>query len=143
MGTDFRPARSEDAGGLVALVEALGYPDLPGRVQARLERLIARDDHAVFVAARGGELVGWIHVQEFHSLASDPIALIAGLSVDPACRRSGLGRGLVARAEHWARGRGLSSLRLRARVTRTGAHAFYRRLGFELAKEQLQFRKEL
>jgi len=97
----------------------------------------------VFVAEQEGELLGWVHVQEFLSLASDPAGLVTGLVVDPAARRRGLGRGLMEAAEGWARARGLATLRLRARVERTGAHAFYRRLGFELAKEQLQFRKDL
>ena len=143
MGIVFRPARPLDAGELVGLVEELGYPAPPEGVQARLSSLLERADHAVFVADEEGELLGWIHVQEFHSLASEPAALVTGLVVDPAARRRGLGRRLISAAEVWARARGLASLRLRARTARSGAHAFYRRLGFELAKEQLQFRKQL
>jgi ribosomal protein S18 acetylase RimI-like enzyme len=58
-------------------------------------------------------------------------------------RRRGVGRRLVDGAEAWARERGLSSMRLRSRVTRVEAHAFYRRLGYEPVKQQLQFRKAL
>src|SRR5262245_15356403 len=143
MGIVFRPARPADAAGLVGLVEELGHPARLAGIQARLARLLERGDQAVFVAEREGELLGWVHVQEFLSLASDPAGLVTGLVVDPAARRRGLGRGLMEAAEGWARARGLATLRLRARVERTGAHAFYRRLGFELAKEQLQFRKDL
>jgi GNAT superfamily N-acetyltransferase len=143
MGIVFRPARLADAGELVGLVEELGHPAPPAAVQARLVRLLERPDQAVFVAEREGELLGWIHVQEFHSLASDPAGLVTGLVVDPAARRRGLGRGLMEAAEGWARARGLASLRLRARLARAGAHAFYRRLGYSLAKRQLQFRKVL
>ena len=35
------------------------------------------------------------------------------------------------------------AVRLRSRLARTGAHAFYARLGYSVAKQQLQFRKEL
>lgn len=143
MGIVFRPARPADAAGLVGLVEELGHPAPLAGIQARLARLLERGDQAVFVAEQEGELLGWVHVQEFLSLASDPAGLVTGLVVDPAARRRGLGRGLMEAAEGWARARGLATLRLRARVERTGAHAFYRRLGFELAKEQLQFRKDL
>jgi len=143
MGILFRPARAADAPGLVPLVEELGYPSPPERVAARLTRLLAAEDQLVVVAEEERALLGWIHAQEFLSLASDPTALVTGLVVDPGARRRGIGRGLVAAVEAWARARGLVSLRLRTRVARRDAQAFYRRLGFELAKHQLQFRKSL
>lgn len=143
MGIVFRCARPADAGRLVGLVEELGYSTPLAGFELRLARLLARPDQAVFVAEEQGELLGWVHVQEFLSLASDPAGLVAGLVVDPAARRRGLGRGLMSAAEDWARARGLATLRLRARVARTEAHEFYRRLGYELAKKQLQFRKQL
>lgn len=143
MGIVFRLARPTDAPCLVGLVEELGYPSAPQQVQSRLERLLAEQDQLVIVAEEGDELLGWIHAQEFLSLASEPAALVTGLVVDPAARRRGIGRGLLAGVEAWARARGLGSLRLRAQVARREAHAFYRRLGFEPAKRQLQFRKEL
>ena len=46
-------------------------------------------------------------------------------------------------AEDWARSRRLSCVRLRSRVRRTGAHAFYRSVGYVLVKTQSQFQKEL
>ena len=143
MGIVFRPARPADAERLVGLVEELGCPTPLVGVEMRLARLLARPDQAVFVAEEGGELLGWIHVQEFLSLASDPAGLVTGLVVDPAARRRGLGRGLIGAAEDWSRARGLTSSRLRARVARKEAHAFYQRLGYTLAKKQLQFRKPL
>lgn len=143
MGIRFRPARSADAPRLVALIEELGYPSAPARVQARLERLLGRPEQLVVVAEEAGEILGWIHAQEFLSLASEPAALVTGLVVDPAARRRGIGRGLLAAVEAWARAKELGSVRLRARAARREAHAFYRHLGFELAKRQLQFRKEL
>jgi ribosomal protein S18 acetylase RimI-like enzyme len=143
MGIVFRTARPADAARLVGLVEELGYPSTLADVEARLARLFARADQAVFVAEEGEDLLGWVHVQEFLSLAGDPTGLVSGLVVDPAARRRGLGRDLMRRAEDWARARGLDSLRLRARAARTDAHAFYRSLGFALAKEQLQFRKDI
>ena len=143
MGIVFRPARLADAREMVGLIEELGHPTPLSDVETRLARLLERGDQAVFVAEEEGVLLGWIHVQEFLSLSSDPSGLVTGLVVDPAARRRGLGRGLMEAAEGWARALSLSSLRLRARLARAGAHAFYRRLGYQLAKKQLQFRKEL
>lgn len=143
MGIVFRRGRLEDAPALVALVEELGYPAGESDVRARLGRLLAEGDQELIVAEEGAELLGWVHVQEFLSLASAPAALVTGLVVTRHARRRGIGRALMERAEDWARARGLSSLRLRSRTTRSEAHAFYRRLGFAAAKQQVQFRKEL
>ena len=143
MGIVFRPARADDAARLVGLVEELGYPAARETLRVRLERLLAVPDQLVVVVEEGAELLGWVHAQAFLSLASEPAGLITGLVVDPEARRRGIGRGLVAEVEAWARARGLTSLRLRARIGRTEAHAFYGRLGFARAKTQLQFRKSL
>jgi GNAT superfamily N-acetyltransferase len=128
---------------MVGLVEELGYPATEREVSARLARVLAEPAQAVFVAEERGEIRGWVHVLEFLSLASEPAGLIAGLVVDARARRAGVGRGLVTAAEDWARARGLTSMRLRSRVARSGARAFYERIGYAVAKKQLQFRKEL
>jgi len=142
-GILFRPARPEDAAELVGLVEELGYPSSPTHVAERLRRVLEREDQVVLVAADGARILGFVHALEFLTLASDPCALISALVVDRVARRRGVGRRLVDGAEAWARERGLSSMRLRSRVTRVEAHAFYRRLGYEPVKQQLQFRKAL
>lgn len=143
MGISFRRARPGDAEALGALAGELGYPSSAAAVRSRLERIARREAEVVFVAEAEGAVVGWVHVLEFLSLASDPCALIAGLVVGEPSRRRGIGRALVECAEGWARERGLSSIRLRSRESRAGAHAFYGRLGYRPVKRQLQFRKEL
>ena len=143
MGIAFRPARVEDAPGLVGLVEELGYPSTPEEVGRRLGLIVAAPDHRVFVAEEDGEVLGWVHVQEFLSVAADPAGLITGLVVATGERKRGIGRALMALAEEWGRERGLATMRLRARTVRKGAHAFYRSMGYVVAKRQLQFRKEL
>lgn len=142
-GIAFRRARPEDAALLVDLVGQLGYPSSAAEVARRMARILAREDHVLFVAEERSRPLGWVHVLEFTTLASEPCALISGLVVESAARRRGVGRALVALAEDWARGRGLSAMRLRSRVTRADAHAFYRQLGYEPVKQQLQFRKAL
>ena len=143
VGISFRRAGAEDVEALVGLVLELGYPSPLECVRARLTAIAERSAEVVLVAEEERRVVGWIHVLEFHSLSSDPCALIAGLVVADGARGRGIGRALVQRAEAWARARGLGSLRLRSGEARRAAHAFYERLGFRLAKRQLQFRKEL
>jgi len=81
--------------------------------------LIARDgedgaiDASVMVGSDGHR--GWVYY----------------LAVDPARRRKGLGRMMMAEAENWLRSLGIERVRL---MVRTGnpAEGFYRRLGYEV-----------
>lgn len=143
MGRVFRPATHGDVPALTALAGELGYPSTAPEVAARLERLLERPEHRVLVAEEDGTVLGWLHVQESHSLASDPCALVVGMVVTARARRTGLGSALLARAEDWARKRELGAIRLRSRVEREDAHEFYRKLGYRETKRQVQFRKEL
>ena len=69
--------------------------------------------------------------------------MIIGLVVDEPERGQRLGEGLVLAAETLASEHGLESIRVRSRAMRKDAHRFYERLGFEVHKEQVVFRKAL
>ena len=58
-------------------------------------------------------------------------ARVIALVVADSARGRGAGRELMAAAERFARQRGCAAIEVSGRGTRTGAHAFYRRLGFE------------
>jgi GNAT superfamily N-acetyltransferase len=60
-----------------------------------------------------------------------PLPLLVGLRVDPAFRRRGVGRKLVAAAEAEARGRGLTRIGAVVADDNPAARAFYEALGFE------------
>ena len=136
-GLDVRPASPADAPALARLSAELGYPSEPASILRRLEALLARPDHAVWVAAPAtGEVVGWAHVFVSRRLESDPCAEIGGLVVEPGQRRRGVGRRLVAAAAEWGSAQGCARLRVRCRVERDGAHGFYARLGFARSKTQ-------
>jgi len=143
MGILFRPALAEDRATLAALAGELGYPVEPAELAARFARFETDPRHVVLVAEVDGCVRAWLHVQEFHALTSPPTALVVGLVVAEAARGRGLGGGLLAAGEAWARARGLGGMRLRARRTRRAAHAFYRAHGYRVHAQQLQFRKEL
>lgn len=53
------------------------------------------------------------------------------VAVDPASRRRGLGRSLVAAAEHWLRARGIAKVQLMVRETNHEVAAFYARIGYD------------
>ncbi len=141
--TDVRPARPSDAERVAALSGQLGYPCSPQEMEERLRRLERAEGHAVFVAERSGEVVGWVDVHVSSTVTTPTQADVGGLVVEEACRGGGVGRVLMQRAEQWAREHECRVIRLRSNVIRADAHAFYARLGYAEFKTQKNFRKEL
>jgi N-acetylglutamate synthase-like GNAT family acetyltransferase len=129
---DIRDARPDDAAELAELLGQLGYPAEADAVGRRLERLGASDVDRLLVAEAGGRIVGLVGVHVSHSLEYDrDAAKLSALVVDEGRRGTGVGRALVAAAEAEARARDCELLFLTTAERRTGAHTFYRALGFE------------
>ena len=139
-----RPARIEDAAPIAALTTQLGYAvDAEGQAR-RLAPILVSDRDAVLVATDAADRpIGWIHVQRRLYLEGDDQALIAGLVVDEAHRSDGIGAALLGAAEAWATAHDLRSMRVQSRVERDGAHRFYERHGYAVAKTSLVFDRRL
>jgi len=145
---EIRPAYVDDSGALAELSSQLGYPSTRAQLRRRLAKILANPAHAVFIAEahpRSGDfpLAGWVHAYVERTLESEPTVEIGGLVVEESRRGFGVGRLLMERAERWARRTGCPTLTVRSNVLRTGAHAFYQRLGYRLVKNQRVFRKTL
>ena len=141
---EVRPAESRDVTVIARLAGELGYPSIAEQVKDRLAYLEGDPRHATFVAAvTQDEVIGWIHLSEVHSLASEPHAEITNLVVDSRFRGAGTGHLLVERGERWARERGLAIIGVRSNIVRERAHDFYLRLGYAITKSQKVFRKKL
>jgi GNAT superfamily N-acetyltransferase len=139
-----RRATAADAATAAALSGQFGYPATSESIGRRLAAIIDDPDAAVLVAeARGGAVVGWVHVRTLQLLQRDACAEIGGLVVDEGWRRRGIGGRLMAAAEDWARRQGIDLMRLRSNVIRDDAHRFYRRLGYADSKTSLLFTKAL
>ena len=138
-----RTAKVDDAPAVAALVTQLGYEAAPHEVSDRLARLLAHSAQRFIVAERDGRLLGWVHVETADSIETGPYAHIAGLVVDRAHRRQGIGAALMAEAEAWARQQGCALVRLRSSAARTRAHRFYEGLGYANVKTQYSFVKPL
>jgi GNAT superfamily N-acetyltransferase len=144
---EIRPAKVHDAGALARLSNQLGYPASSEQVRRRLAKILADPAHAVFIAENSGvqssapALAGWVHVYVERTLESDPTVEFGGLVVEETQRGFGVGRLLVERAECWAQGTGCCTMTVRSNVLRTGAPAFYGRLGYRLVKNQRVFRR--
>jgi GNAT superfamily N-acetyltransferase len=141
---EIRAAVNNDVEAIARLAGELGYPSTVAQVRARLDAIEGDAQQAAFVAeAPGGEVVGWIHLSQVCSLASDPRAEITGLVVDSGIRGAGVGGLLVERGETWAREIGLTTIGVHSNIMRERAHSFYMRLGYAVNKSQKVFRKTL
>jgi GNAT superfamily N-acetyltransferase len=110
---------------------------------ARIRQIAADPGRSVLVACLDGVVVGWIDLSIEYRLQSEPVALIGGLVVADAVRGQGIGRQLCQAAQDWARGRGMTRIRVRSNAIRERAHAFYLRDGYARVKTSAVFEKTL
>jgi GNAT superfamily N-acetyltransferase len=104
---------------------------------------LSTPDHAVRVAESAGRVVGLIHVFVRPAIENPREAVVQALVVDQEHRRAGIGRRLMAEAEHWGKERNCRSVVLESNVVRTPAHAFYEALGYRIAATAYMLRKPL
>ena len=139
---EIRKAVRDDAPRVAQLASDLGYTISPESVRAAIDRL-SSEKGALFVAGGDKRLIGWIHVYRSRVIQTEPFASVGGLVVDPLSRGTGVGRRLLEAAEQWASAAGLTAIRVRSNITRTHAHLFYERRGFDVEKTSYTFIKEL
>lgn len=136
------PASLDDAPAVNALHAELGYPVELEDTRSRMAALAATGVDDLFLLARDGAPLGMLAMHYARSLNyAGGIARIADLVLAEAARGQGLGRLLVDHAIAEARARGHERLELTSGLHRPGAHAFYRRLGFE--ETSIRFRLAL
>ena len=128
---------------LMKLSTQLGYERTAEEISAQLEKILAREDHIFLVALRGQEVCGWVHFHQVDVLTSPTYVEVAGLVVDQACRKQGVGHALMQAGEAWAEKRNLEVVRVRSNIKREGAHTFYEQMGYTCVKQQKTFSKNL
>lgn len=132
-GITVRAAHGDDAPALVPLVAELGYPARVEQLRARLERLVNNDRVHVLLAANGngGDVLGLCTVHLLSTVHADgDVAQLTALVVSERARGTGVGRTLVGAAETWSRRQGAVRIVVTTALHRSGAHAFYERLGY-------------
>ena len=144
--TGVRRAGAADLSAWNAMRMAL-WPDADDTTQQLLAQL-ARDDAGVWLALRAtGEAVGFaeasIRRDYVNGTATSPVGFLEGLYVDPAWRRSGVGRALVDAIEQWTRRQGCSELASDALIDNTDSHAAHVAYGFEETERVVYFRKQV
>ncbi len=119
---DIRPAKIEDVGGILSVIEPLENEGvLVRRSRERLEQEVEQ----FLLDELDGRIVGCVAL---YPLGDARSAEMACLAVDPDFRRAGRGDALLAAVEHAAREQGLEQLFV---LTTRTAHWFIER-GFEL-----------
>ncbi|MFD7164969.1 GNAT family N-acetyltransferase [Streptomyces violascens] len=146
---EIRPALPEDIPAIVAMLadDPLGAqresPDDLTPYRMAYDRLAGDPNQHLVVADRGGEVVGTLQLTVIPGLSrrGSTRSIIEGVRVHSAERGGGLGTRLIEWAVDESARQGCQLIQLTSDVTRTDAHRFYERLGFEAS--HVGFKKPL
>ncbi|MBP2583455.1 GNAT superfamily N-acetyltransferase [Streptomyces sp. PvR006] len=146
---EIRPATAEDLQAIVAMLadDPLGAqresPDDLGPYLVAFERLANDPQQHLVVAVRGDKVVGTLQLTIIPGLSRRGAtrSIIEGVRIHADERGSGLGTQLIEWAVEESGRQGCRLVQLTSDVTRTDAHRFYERLGFEAS--HLGFKKNL
>lgn len=130
-----RLATADDIPAISALVrEAYGkWVPVIGRepLPMRADYALAVARHRIDLYEHAGQLAGLIE-----TIPQDDHLLIENVAVAPACQGQGLGRRLLAHAEHLAQARGQELVRLYTNAAFAQNVAFYQRQGYLIEREE-------
>jgi GNAT superfamily N-acetyltransferase len=126
-----RVATAADAPALARMNEAFnGMTDSAAQIAARI--IACAPIETPIVAELEGQIGGFACVRVVPCvLYAEPYAELTELYVEPAFRRRGLARALIARAEQLARERGAAELLIMTGTGNAAAHALYRSEGYD------------
>ncbi len=138
-GIRVREAVPADLDALMGLYEQLTGPREEPAPEPRpdagevIAQIIGDPARSLLVAELDGRVVGTVDVLIAPNLTHDaqPWALVENVVVAEGARRRGVGRALMLRAIELAREARCYKVNLISGNERTGAHDFYRSLGFE------------
>ena len=128
-----RPARPADAEAIQRLYEALAPNPAIRVLPERIAQVDADPNTELLVA----EVEGSVQGAALLTLCLDvmfqnqPFAVLENVVVAPACRGQGVGSALFTRLEAIAWERNCSKLMLLSSASRSEAHAFFERLGYD------------
>ena len=119
----------------------LDYDYPADKTKKRLAYILLKPHSKVIVAEVDGNVVGYVHAEDYDCTYSDSTTNILAIVVDEDYRGNDIGRNLLIAVEKWAYSSGSSGIRLVSSAYRTGAHKFYEACGYTLRKEQKNYVK--
>jgi ribosomal protein S18 acetylase RimI-like enzyme len=106
-------------------------PDLQG-AKAYLADRFSNKDSEIYVAEDGGALIGFTQLYPvFSSIGMKKAWILNDLFVDPAHRRKGAARGLIAASRKLGEATAARYVMLQTHITNTSAQALYESEGFK------------
>lgn len=126
-----RAATENDADGVAAMLNALGYPTARVDAERRLGETLADPAACVLVADEGRTVVGLLAGRAAPYFPSGAqLFRITALVVAASHRGNGIGRALLEHGVNVAAQHGCTGVEVTTGEGRSAAHAFYERLGF-------------
>ena len=107
-----------------------------------LDRFDDYPDYTLYVAERGGEIVGSLALLVMHNLGhlGAPSAILEDVVVAPALQGQGIGKAMIRFVLDFCRTKGCYKLTLASNAKRKRAHAFYLREGMSLSGHHFDVR---
>lgn len=137
-----RKCAPEDAAQIYELNrDEMGYDYPVEETRRQIKEVLSSKHDMIYVAVLDGNVVGYVHANDYNLIYAPPMKNIMGIAVSGKCKRAGIGKALLAAVENWAKAEGAKGVRLVSGVTRKEAHAFYERCGYSGGKQQLNFKK--
>lgn len=121
-----RAVAAEDLPAVAKLLRELS-PDLTAEdLAARLKAVAERPDHRIWIFKRNATIIGVMHAFVRPALEKPVEVVVQALVIDPAHRKAGIGRNLMAEVERWAKELGHASVALHTQ----NAAPFYEGIGY-------------
>jgi GNAT superfamily N-acetyltransferase len=114
------------------------HEDVESRARPVFEQQIKATDQAIFLAERDGEIAGIARAADVKGsplLVPDRYCYVTSVYVRPAHRHQGVLSALMDHVEDWARGRGLTEMRLHNSSLNATAQTAWDQLGFAVNEE--------
>lgn len=139
---EIREAIPEDAQAISLLNEfQMGYKYSITETREKIVQLSSGKTDKIFVAVMDGNVVGYVHANDYDTLYIPRMKNILGIAVDEDYKHQGIGHMLMNAVEAWAKESNAKGIRLVSGITRTTAHKFYENCGFSEGKQQINYKK--
>ena len=106
---------------------------------------LQRQHHVRLAFAQDGSALGFVEASKradyVNGTNSSPVVFLEGLYVEPAARRNGVARALVADVERWAVAERCSELASDSPLENVLGHMAHRALGFEETERVVYYRR--